>query len=388
VEGNDEEMAETDNANDDVVKGNDNDAIPDAEIGNEDATNVIPVAEIVAAAASGSHDSDSDDDEHLTLSELGRQAEKSGQFKTTGDEDFTAWQVLRSDLSDAVVVDCEYLQSRKIRDKVPIAFCIDESNITKMESFVPAILVRVGKTQWELMDENDDDMEQMEWDGDNGIGNMVGMYIKHADKAFCDYFKTMDNCLKDVHKKAHDAKNDVSPRRGQLRKRAYEKLSTAAVTMKNNVMKRVGEDKVCEVGEVVHVPLKDVDKAKVDTGNLTGVIVQVDKSRSQARVAVKSGLLKTWYVYHRLGRITGCGNNVELNGLSEVLKNWKTLKEITEREAARNESMVGGQGKGDVTCNCKGPCNTNQCSCKKAGRICCSACHRNNFKCVNHDRGA
>ncbi len=105
----------------------------------------------------------------------------------------------------------------------------------------------------------------------------------------------------------------------------------------------------------------------LDTGNLTGVIVQVDKSSSQARVAVKSGLLKTWYVYHRLGRITGCGNNVELNGLSETLKNWKMLKEITEREAARNESMVGGQGKGDVTCNCKGPCNTNQCSCKKAG---------------------
>ncbi len=247
VEGNDE-IAEMDILNEeDGVKGNGNDAIPYAEIVNEDAVDAIPEAEIVvvvlvddddddddddgsesssfatandnvamsstsidlfgagvasstlttSAAAGGSHDSDSDD-EHLTLSELGRQAEKSGQFKTTGDKDFTAWQVLRLDLSDAVVVDCEYLQSRKIRDKVPIAFCLDEGNITKMESFVPAILVRVGKTQWELMDENNDEMEQMEWDGDNGIGNMVGMYmyIKHVDKAFCDYFKTMDNCLK------------------------------------------------------------------------------------------------------------------------------------------------------------------------------------------------
>ena len=140
-------------------------------------------------------------------------------------------------------------------------------------------------------------------------------------------------------------------------------------------------------GEVVHVPLKDMDKAKVDTGNLTGVIVQVDKTRSQSRVAVKTGLLKCWYVYHQQGRITGSGNDVELNGLSETMANWKTLKVITEWEAARNESMVGGQGKGDVTCNCKGRCNTNQCSCKKAGRICTSACHHNNFKCVNHDRG-
>ena len=48
----------------------------------------------------------------------------------------------------------------------------------------------------------------------------------------------------------------------------------------------MGDTKLCGVGEVVHVPLKDMDKAKVDTGNLTGVIVQVDKGRSQTRVSV------------------------------------------------------------------------------------------------------
>ncbi len=64
-------------------------------------------------------------------------------------------------------VDCEYLQSRKkkIRDKVPNPFCINESNITKMKSLINVILVSIGKKQWELMDE-----KQMEWNGDNGIG--------------------------------------------------------------------------------------------------------------------------------------------------------------------------------------------------------------------------
>ena len=47
-----------------------------------------------------------------------------------------------------------------------------------------------GKKQWKLMDENGDHMEQMGWDGDNGIGNMIGMYIKHADQSFCDYFQS------------------------------------------------------------------------------------------------------------------------------------------------------------------------------------------------------
>ncbi len=44
------------------------------------------------------------------------------------------------------------------------------------------------------------------------------------------------------------------------------------------------------------------------------------------------------------------------------------MKIIPKRETARKESIVGGQGKGDVTCSCKGKCNTNHCSCKKEGR--------------------
>jgi len=360
-----------------------------------------------AASTSGTQtnntQSDSDSNDNLTLNQLGQHAPQiNNNFTTTGDEEFTAWQVLRSEFSDTAVVDCDYLQKMKLKDKVPIAFCMNESNIMRKESFIPAILVRVSKKQWELMNENDDHvMEQMEWDGDHGIANMVGMYIKHADKEFCDYFQSLTNAFacnataeesieltprRSARNHAGIEKDEITPRRGELRKRAHDKLSKAASSMKKRAAKEAGNDKLCEVGEVVHVPLKDMDKTKVDTGTLTGVIVQVDKSRSQARVAVRTGLLKSWYVYHRLGRITGNGNDVQLNGLGDTLTNWTALPLITEREAARNESMVGGQGKGCVTCNCKGPCNTNQCSCKKAGRTCSSACHRNNFKCVNHDR--
>ena len=100
----------------------------------------------------------------------------------------------------------------------------------------------------------------------------------------------------------NEDKNTVTPRRRELQKRAHDKMSKAALSMKRRVLETVGDDKVCEVGEVVHVLLKDMDKAKVDSGNLTGVIILVDKTHSQARVAVKSGTLKGWYVYHRLPR--------------------------------------------------------------------------------------
>jgi hypothetical protein len=317
----------------------------------------------------------SDSDEDLPLSALKERGEK-----TTGDTNDTVWQVLVSELD--AKVDREYLQRTKLGEKAPIAYCTNVKDITAVTSFVPAILVRVSTKKWELMDENDDEMEQLEWDGDDGICNMLGMYIRHPDKEFCEYFQSMKRASEDTQM----VDDSMTPRRKEMRKRAHEKMVKASESMKKRAREQSGGEKVCEVGEVVLVPLSDMDRLKVDPANLLGVIVQVDKTSSMARVAVKTGLLKNWYAYHRLGHVKGDGNNVELNGLSEVLNNWQTLKVTSEREANRKLSQVGGQGRGCVTCSCKGKCNTNHCSCKKAGRICTSACHRNNFCCENHDR--
>ncbi len=58
--------------------------------------------------------------------------------------------------------------------------------------------------------------------------------------------------------------------------------------------------------------IANVDKAKVDAQNLTGVIVKIDNNRLLARVVVKSGLLKQWYSYHKLTCVVGKGNSIEL----------------------------------------------------------------------------
>jgi len=61
------------------------------------------------------------------------------------------------------------------------------------QSFVPAILVKISKTTWELMDENDDKMEQLVWDGNEGVNNLFSIYIKQPDDAFsvCEYYQTL-----------------------------------------------------------------------------------------------------------------------------------------------------------------------------------------------------
>jgi hypothetical protein len=180
--------------------------------------------------------------------------------------------------------------------------------------------------------------------------------------------------------------HEVFPHHAGLRKRAARKLELRAKSMKVVAMKK-GVGKVFEVREVILVPLTNVNKVKVDAQNLTGVIVKIDINRMLARVVAKSGLLKQRYSYHKLTRVVGKGNNIELLGLQEAYLGWGLMKMISEQEVSRNESLVGGQGMGDVTCNCKLSCKSNRCSCFRAGRICNSACHRNNVKCKNHDGG-
>ncbi len=60
-----------------------------------------------------------------------------------------------------VVVNAEYLQGMKLKEKVPIVNCVNENNITKKKSFVPAILV--GQEAMGVDGKKDNSMEQLEW---------------------------------------------------------------------------------------------------------------------------------------------------------------------------------------------------------------------------------
>jgi hypothetical protein len=213
----------------------------------------------------------------------------------------------------------------------------------------------------------------------------MGIYIQHPSQNFINYFQTCPSTAALSLTMSQD-QHEVSPYCPGLRKHAARKLESRAKSMKVVAMKK-GVGKVIEVGEVVLVLLHNVDKAKVDAQNLTGVIVKIDINRMLAWVVVKTGFLKQWYSYHKLTCVMGKGNNLELLGLQEAYLGLAMMKVISEWEASRNESLVGSQGKGDVTCNCKLACNSNYHSCFRTGRICTSACHCNKATCKNHERG-
>jgi hypothetical protein len=85
------------------------------------------------------------------------------------------------------ILSCDAVQQICIRQSIPVAWCLDTKNVLDTQLFVPAIMVKNSKTTWELMDENDDEMEQLVWDGDEGVKNLFGIYIKQPDEAFLSF---------------------------------------------------------------------------------------------------------------------------------------------------------------------------------------------------------
>jgi hypothetical protein len=240
-----------------------------------------------------------------------------------------------------------------------------------------------------VTDEDDVEMFALEWDGDEGVRNLVECtYIQFPSKKYIDYFRSIAPTAAVSNALSKADTHEVSPNRGVLRKRAADLLEKKAKKMREDAIDKMGGvGKIFFIGEVVRVPVANVDKAKVDNSNLTGVLVKINAVRMKARVVVKSGLLKPWYDYHKLSHVRAPENNIKLLGLEDAFVNWHKMKVVSEREASRKESFVGGQGKGTVICSCKGACDSNKCKCFKEARICSSACHRNNAKCKNHDRG-
>jgi hypothetical protein len=272
------------------------------------------------------------------------------------------------------------IQQAKLRAMFPIIYNTNNKDITDDDNWAPCILFKVRKDQYEVLDVNGDIKldEDIEWEGDDGLSTTWTMYHKYPSTTFVDSFRTrLEMAAEETEAHA------VSPRRHDLRNRAAENMTKKAYSIRSKLLIK-SPQKLIKKGDVVLVPLDDVDRTKVDGGNLSGVVVSVNKLNSNCRVAVAQGLLHRAYAYHALKLLPKASNDIDLNNLRDAYENYRSLPRLTEREAARFVSSVGGQG--IVHCNCRSDCTKNTCSCKKANRLCSSRCHRNNNKCKNkHD---
>ncbi len=300
-----------------------------------------------------------------------------GKRKTTGD---TPPYIYWIDLIDRQEgpVELKHISSVKLNSVFPISYCINNKDILDNTNWAPCILRKVHKDQYEVLDMYDDTLkaqEDLDWGGDDGLSSLWGMYYKYPSKTFVNAVRR-ENEIANAEEEFHN----VSPRCLGLRTKSNTNMQKKATSITAKITKKL-PSLVFKLGDVVLVPLDAVNCTKVDGGNLAGVVVLINKSKSTCRVAVKEGLLHHAYVYHVLKPVAEASNNLEVMNLSEAHEDWRSLPKITEREAAHFISSVGGQGV--IHCNCRASCTSNGCSCRKAGQLCTSRCHRNSKLCQN-----
>ncbi len=73
--------------------------------------------------------------------------------------------------------------------------------------------------------------------------------------------------------------HNVSPKHGNLCKKAAHNVQKKADSVKAKVLKK-STSQVFKTGDVVLVPLDNVDRTKVDGANLAGIVVSVSKLTS------------------------------------------------------------------------------------------------------------
>ena len=140
------------------------------------------------------------------------------------------------------------------------------------------------KEQYEVLDQHEQDQleEDLPWGGDDGLSASCSRYYKYPTKEILDaYLEDIEDAMNDIET------HDVSPDRHNLRKKAAENVQKKADSVKRTVLKK-SPSLVFKLGDVVLIPLDDVDRTKVDGANLAGVVVLMSKLKSTCRVAVAS----------------------------------------------------------------------------------------------------
>lgn len=148
------------------------------------------------------------------------------------------------------------------------------------------------------------------------------------------------------------------------RKECESNLEKQAAKMIDASNKRF---KPAQMGDHVLVPIPDVDKGRSDFRNIRGIVRGVNGDGCYT-IGTEHGILKQAYTRNQFMPT----NSVSVFQIPE--------KYVSLREAARGDSIGGGQGYD--RCNCKTGCNSNRCSCVKNDKLCHSKCH-NSLTCSN-----
>ncbi len=119
------------------------------------------------------------DKENIPLATVVMDDEPSTTRKLNCLEEISRWHKSVNRQPNDVQIDLAFLRELKLRESVPVAWCVQNHDVHCLESFVPTFLTRISTHLWEITDKNDLEMAQLDWDGDKGVENLMGIYMQH-----------------------------------------------------------------------------------------------------------------------------------------------------------------------------------------------------------------
>jgi hypothetical protein len=116
------------------------------------------------------------DEENIPLETVVMDDEPSTTRKLNPLEEISCWHKSVNKRPNDVQIDLAYLRELKLRESVPVAWSVQNHDVHCLKLFVPAFLTRISAHLWEITDEDNLEMAQLDWDGDEGVENLLGIY--------------------------------------------------------------------------------------------------------------------------------------------------------------------------------------------------------------------
>jgi hypothetical protein len=161
-----------------------------------------------------------------------------------------------------------------LNEKRVIMWHIGDDDLTNVCNFVPAMLIKVTESIFKVMDNNDDIcFASLQLDGEEGMKALWGLYVKFPNDKFLEHCKVNSLFSDDANNRLDSIKHEVSTHNAATCQQAAKMMDRSA----RKIMRRVeSKQALIAVGNVVHVPLVQQDRAKVDFHNLTAIIINVN----------------------------------------------------------------------------------------------------------------
>jgi hypothetical protein len=152
--------------------------------------------------------------------------------------------------------------------------------------------------------------------------------------------------------------------------------------------------RILHIKDVVFISLKNGTRGCLDGPRLSTVVLERDIQRNRYKLCTKNSVLENWYDRGSITFSPKLSWDMIVPEFESMNEKWQDIKNqksgdeyksivVSELEANRRASAMGGYHIPRTTCKCTSKCDSNRCICWKVGVSCHSKCHGiSNIKCT------